>query len=143
MPRALPTLTATPTLLPNACFLNPDPAGPDITAVEEPRENDVLTSPAQVRGWGAGIGFEDAGVLVMIYDAVGEPVAQGRAAPLSPPEGHVPPPTLQVGEFTAPFAVDISFRTTVAQPGCVCVFQLSAADGSPIHVVQIAVLLRP
>jgi len=110
--------------------------------VEEPRKNDVLTSPAHVRGWGAGIAFEDAGVRVAIYDATGEPVAERRAPPLSS-EGRIPPPELAAGEFSAPFAADIAFRTVVAQPGCVRVFEVSAADGSPIHVVQIPVVLQP
>jgi hypothetical protein len=137
---ATPSPTSTPVL--NVCPENPDPASLEIMVVEEPQENDALTSPAHVRGWGAGIGFEDAGVQVAIYDATGEPVADVRAPPLSP-EGRIPPSTLEVGEFSAPFAVDIVFRAIVDQPGCVRVFELSAADGSPIHVVQIPVSLQP
>jgi len=145
-PVLTPVVTATPTPTPtavvNVCPENPDPAGPEIMVVEEPQEDDVLTSPAHVRGWGAGIGFEDAGVRVAIYDATGEPVAE-RAAPPLASEGRIPPPTLEVTEFSAPFAADIAFRTIAAQPGCVEVFELSAADGSPIHVVQVPVLLKP
>jgi hypothetical protein len=110
--------------------------------VEEPQEDHALTSPAHVRGWGVGIGFENAGVQVAIYDATGEPVAEEKVPPL-PAEGRIPPSTLEVTEFSAPFAVDIAFRTITDQPGCVQVFELSAADGSPIHVVQIPVLLQP
>jgi hypothetical protein len=110
--------------------------------VQEPQENDVLTSPAHVRGWGAGIGFEDAGVRVAIYDAsAGEPLTEVTAGPL-PREGRIPPPTLQAGEFAAPFGVDIAFRISVPKPGCVRVFEVSAAEGKPIHVVQIPVLLQ-
>jgi hypothetical protein len=140
-PAVAATVNPTPTSVPNVCPENPDPAGPEIMVVEEPRKNDALTSPAHVRGWGAGIGFEKAGVRVAIYDATGEPVAQAKAPPLSA-EGRIPPPTLTVGEFSAPFAADIAFRTIVDQPGCVRVFELSAADGSPIHVVQVPVLLQ-
>jgi len=136
------TPTPTPTAVVNVCPENPDPAGPEIMVVEEPQEDDVLTSPAHVRGWGAGIGFELAGVRVAIYDATGEPVAEEAAPPL-PAEGRIPPATLEVTEFSAPFAADIAFRTIAAGPGCVEVFELSAADGSPIHVVQIPVLLQP
>jgi hypothetical protein len=145
-PILTPVVTATPIPTPtpviNVCPENPDPASPDIMVVEGVQENDVLTSPAHVRGWGAGIGFEDAGVRVAIYDATGEPVAEVTAPPLLA-EGRIPPPTLEQGEFSAPFAVDVAFRTVVEQPGCVRVFELSAADGSPIHVVQIPVLLQP
>lgn len=140
-PAVAATASPTPTPLPNVCPENPDPASPDVMVLEEPRKDDVLTSPAHVRGWGAGIGFEDAGARVAIYDATGEPVAERRAPPLSA-EGRIPPPTLQAGEFAAPFAVDIAFRITVSQPGCVRVFELSAADGKPIHVVQVPVLLQ-
>lgn len=141
-PAVAATPSPTPTALPNVCPENPDPASPEIMVVEAPQEDDALTSPAHVRGWGAGIGFEDAGVRVAIYDATGEPVAE-KAAPTLPAEGRIPPPTLEVTEFSAPFAVDIAFRSIAAQPGCVQVFELSAADGSPIHVVQIPVLLQP
>lgn len=145
-PVLTPVVTATPSPTPtpvlNVCPENPDPASPEIMVVEEPGEDDALTSPAHVRGWGAGIGFEDAGVRVAIYDATGEPVAEVGAPPL-PAEGRIPPPTLEETEFSAPFAADISFRTVAPQPGCVQVFELSAADGSPIHVVQIPVLLQP
>ena len=136
------TPSPTPTPVLNVCPENPDPASPDIMVIEEPQEDQALTSPAHVRGWGVGIGFENAGVQVAIYDATGEPVAEEKVPPL-PAEGRIPPPTLEVTEFSAPFAVDIAFRTIAAGPGCVQVFELSAADGSPIHVVQIPVLLQP
>jgi len=139
-PSVAPTPSPTPTPVVNVCPENPDPAGPDIMVVEEPQEDDALTSPAHVRGWGAGIGFEDSGVQVAIYDATGEPVAEVAVPPL-PAEGRIPPPSLEVNEFSAPFAADIEFRAIVDQPGCVRVFELSLADGSPIHVVQIPVSL--
>jgi len=137
-----PSPTSTPTPVLNVCPENPDPASPDIMVVEEPQEDQALTSPAHVRGWGVGIGFENAGVQVAIYDATGEPVAEEKVPPL-PAEGRIPPSTLEVTEFSAPFAADIAFRTIAAGPGCGQVLELSAADGSPIHVVQIPVLLQP
>ena len=136
------TPSPTPTPVVNVCPEDRDLAGPEIMVLEEPREDDVLTSPAHVRGWGAGIGFEDGGVQVAIYDATGEPVAEEVVPPL-PAEGRIPPSTLELTEFSAPFAADIAFRAIAAGPGCVEVFELSAADGSPIHVVQIPVLLQP
>jgi hypothetical protein len=141
-PAVAPTPSPTPTPLVNVCPENPDPAGPEIMVVEEPQEDDALTSPAHVRGWGAGIGFEKAGVQVAIYDATGEPVAEVKVPPL-PAEGRIPPSSLEVTEFSAPFAADIKFRAIAEQPGCVRVFELSLADGSPIHAVQIPVSLQP
>jgi hypothetical protein len=136
------TPSPTPTPVVNVCPEDRDLASPEIMVVEEPQEDDVLTSPAHVRGWGAGIGFEDSGVEVAIYDATGEPLAEEKVPPL-PAEGRIPPSTLELTEFSAPFAADIAFRTIAEGPGCVEVFELSAADGSPIHVVQIPVLLQP
>ncbi len=136
------TPSPTPTPVVNVCPEDRDLASPESMVVEEPQEDDVLTSPAHVRGWGAGIGFEDSGVQVAIYDATGEPVAEEKVPPL-PAEGRIPPSTLELTEFSAPFAADIAFRTIAEGPGCVEVFELSAADGSPIHVVQIPVLLQP
>ena len=141
-PVVTPAPSPTPTPVLNVCPENPDPASPDVMVVEEPQEDDALTSPAHVRGWGAGIGFEDAGVQVAVYYATGEPVAEETVPPL-PAEGRIPPSTLEVTEFSAPFAADIAFRAIAEQPGCVQVFELGAADGSPIHVVQIPVLLQP
>jgi hypothetical protein len=141
-PAVAATASPTSTPLPNVCPENPDPAGPDIMVVEEPQKNAVLTSPAHVRGWGAGIGFENSGARVAIYDAsAGEPMTEIRARPLSS-EGRIPPSTLEASEFAAPFAVDVAFRISVDQPGCVRVFELSAANGEPIHVVQIPVMLE-
>jgi hypothetical protein len=110
--------------------------------VEEPKPNDHLTSPAHVRGWGVGIGFESQGVHVAIYDSTGEPLKEMMGPPL-PKEGRIPPPGMEMSEFTAPFAVDIAFSTNVSQPGCVSVFGISSADGRPVNVVQLPVLLQP
>jgi hypothetical protein len=132
----------TPTPVANVCAVNPDPAGVDLMVVAEPLDGDAVTSPVHVRGWGAGIGFEDAGVQVVVFDSVGNQLAEVNAPPL-PTEGRAPPETLEPSEFNAPFGVDVEFATNFPQPGCIWVFELSAADGSPIHVVQVSVLLEP
>ncbi|MDP2949242.1 MAG: hypothetical protein Q8P22_06865, partial [Chloroflexota bacterium] len=75
-------------------------------------------------------------------DSTGAVLKQRKGPPLSK-EGRTPPPGMEVSEFTAPFAVDVPFSITYPQPGCVWVFGLSAADGSPVQVVQIPVLLEP
>jgi hypothetical protein len=146
-PTLPPQLTATtgtpmPTPVPNVCPENPNPAQPNIMVVEEPKPSDHLTSPTHVRGWGVGIGFESQGVHVAIYDSTGEPLKEMMGPPL-PKEGRTPPPGMEMSEFTAPFAVDIAFSTSVSQPGCVSVFGISSADGRPVNVVQVPVLLQP
>ncbi len=143
-PTPTPTETPEPTETPvaNVCALNPDPAGSDLMVVEEPLEGDGVTSPVHVRGWGAGIGFEDSGAQIVIFDSVGAQLAEVNAPPL-PTEGRTPPESLEPSEFNAPFGVDVEFATNFPQPGCIWVFELSAEDGSPIHVVQIPVLLQP
>jgi hypothetical protein len=139
-----PTETATPepTPVPNLCPENPSPGEPNVMVMEEPVADDRLTSPAHVRGWGAGIGFENEGVHVAIYDSTGESLKEETAPPLSM-EGRIPPPGMEVGEFTAPFAVDVTFDVDNEQPGCVRVYEISPRDGHVINVVQVPVLLRP
>lgn len=141
-PELTVTVTPMPTPVPNVCPENPSPAEPNAMVVEEPKPSDHLTSPAHVRGWGVGIGFEKEGVHVAIYDSTGEPLKEMKGPPL-PREGRSPPPGMEVNEFTAPFAVDIPFSVSVSQPGCVRVFGLSARDGRPVNVVQVPVLLQP
>jgi hypothetical protein len=144
LPPQLPATTGTPiaTPVPNVCPENPNPAEPNVMVVEEPKPNDHLTSPTHVRGWGVGIGFESQGVHVAIYDSTGEPLKELMGPPL-PKEGRIPPPGMEMSEFTAPFAVDIAFSTNASQPGCVSVFEISSADGRPVNVVQLPVLLEP
>jgi type IV secretory pathway VirB10-like protein len=139
-----PTESATPepTPVPNVCPENPSPAEPNVMVVEEPQPDAHLTSPTHVRGWGVDIGFEKEGVHVAVYDSTGEPLKEMTGPPL-PTEGRTPPPGMEVGEFTAPFAVDIAFRVGNEQPGCVRVYEISPRDGHVANVVQFPVLLQP
>lgn len=139
-----PTVTASPvpTPVPNLCPENPSPAEPNVTVVEEPLRDARLRSPAHVRGWGLGIGFENEGVHVAVFDATGESLKEMKGPPL-PKEGRTPPPGLEANEFTAPFGVDITFSVDIEQPGCVRVYETSLQDGHLINVVQIPVLLLP
>jgi len=141
-PPVAATGTPEPTPVPNVCPENPSPAEPNVMVVEEPQPNDHLTSPAHVRGWGVGIGFENEGVHAAVYDSTGEPLKEVKGPPL-PREGRTPPPGMEVGEFTAPFAVDIAFSVSVEQPGCVRVYEISPRDGHLANVVQVPVLLQP
>jgi len=143
-PPPQPTVTATPapTPVPNICPENPSPAQPNLMVMEQPRADDRLTSPAHVLGWGADIGFEAEGIHAAIYDSTGESLKEVKGPPL-PKEGRTPPPGMEVTEFTAPFAVDITFEVDIAQPGCVRVYEISARDGHLVNVVQVPVLLQP
>ena len=136
------TATPEPTPVPNVCPENASPAEPNVMVVQQPRPDDRLTSPAHVRGWGAGIGFENEGVHVAVYDSTGEPLKEMKGPPL-PKEGRTPPPGMEVGEFTAPFAVDIVFKVDNSQPGCVRVYEISPRDGHVANIVQVPVLLQP
>ena len=139
-----PTVTATPvpTPVPNLCPENPSPAAPNVMVVEEPQPDARLTSPAHVRGWGLGIGFEAEGVHVAVFDATGESLKEMKGPPL-PKEGRIPPPGMEANEFTAPFGVDITFNVDIEQPGCVRVYEISPQDGHLTNVVQVPVLLQP
>ena len=141
-PQPVETATPAPTPGPNLCPENPSPAEPNVMVLEEPVANDRLRSPAHVRGWGLGIGFENEGVHVAIYDSTGESLKEMKGPPL-PKEGRTPPPGMDVNEFTAPFAVDITFDVDNEQPGCVRVYEISPRDGHVINVVQVPVLLQP
>jgi hypothetical protein len=136
------TATPAPTPVPNVCPENPSPAEPNVMVVEEPQPDARLKSPAHVRGWGLGIGFENEGVHVAVFDATGESLKEMKGPPL-PKEGRTPPPGMEVNEFTAPFGVDITFDVDIEQPGCVRVYEISPQDGHLINVVQVAVLLQP
>jgi len=142
LPPVVVTVTPVPTPVPNVCPENPSPAEPNVMVVEEPQPDARLTSPAHVRGWGVGIGFEAEGVHVAVFDATGESLKETKGPPL-PKEGRTPPPGMEVTEFTAPFAVDISFDVDIAQPGCVRVYEISPRDGHLVNVVQVPVLLQP
>jgi len=136
------TQTPVPTPVPNVCPENPSPAEPNVMVVEEPQADARLKSPAHVRGWGLGIGFEAEGVHVAVFDATGESLKEMKGPPL-PKEGRTPPPGMEVNEFTAPFGVDITFKVDIEQPGCVRVYEISPRDGHLANVVQVPVLLQP
>jgi hypothetical protein len=142
LPPVVVTATPAPTPVPNLCPENPSPAEPNVTVVEEPLPDARLKSPAHVRGWGVGIGFENEGVHVAVFDAAGESLKEIKGPPL-PKEGRTPPPGMEVNEFTAPFGVDITFSVDIEQPGCVRVYEISPKDGHLVNVVQVPVLLQP
>lgn len=141
-PLPVPTPTPTPTPVPDVCGFNPDPAQASVMQVQEPRPRAALRSPAHVRGWGADIGREERGVVVALVNAEGGIIVVEDGPPL-PRQGRIPPSGLKVGEFAAPFAVDLRFSVGRPQAVCLWVFEQKEGDPSPIHVVQVPVLLLP
>jgi hypothetical protein len=125
-----PTATAAPTitnLIIDVCGMNPDPATPDVNEVTFPAPGDVITSPVQITGQ---ISAFEATFQITIYDAQGNELADQFAMS-------------NEGQTLAPFSATVPFTATVDTPACIWVYEISPADGAPIHVVQIPVLLQP
>ena len=118
-------VTATPPQ--NVCLANPNPTTPDINNVTAPLALAQVTSPVQITGQIAAF---EAVFQVTIYDAQGNEIVDQFAMS-------------NEGQTLAPFSVSIPFSVAQATPACLWVYELSAQDGSPIHIVQIPVTLLP
>jgi hypothetical protein len=112
------------------CQPNPAPATPDFQVIDQPAEGHTVTSPVTISG--QVLAFEGS-YQVAILDAVGDPIAEPLFG------------TAEAGEIgqLAPFSIDVPFEVDEETPACIWVFELSARDGSQIHVGQIPVLLSP
>jgi hypothetical protein len=112
------------------CQPNPAPATPDFQVLDEPVEGDTVTSPVTISG--QVLAFEGT-YQVAILDVSGDPIVEPLFG------------TAEAGEIgqLAPFSIDVPFEVDEATPACIWVYELSARDGSQIHVGQIAVLLSP
>jgi hypothetical protein len=119
-----PAVTATPI---DVCATNPDPATPDVNNVTAPSPFDEVTSPVQVTGQIAAF---EATFQVTIYDAQGNELVDQFAMS-------------NEGQTLAPFSTSVSFTVTEDTPACLWVYEASAQDGRPIHVVQIPLTLLP
>jgi len=119
--------TGTPNPLATVCAENPDPGKDDVVQVDEPLGGDPVTSPVQVRGRVAAF---EATFKITIYDAAGATIADVTAMS-------------QEGQTLAPFEVEVPFSVTQETPACMWVYEASARDGLPIHVLQIPVRLQP
>ncbi|MGH8248327.1 MAG: Gmad2 immunoglobulin-like domain-containing protein [Gammaproteobacteria bacterium] len=127
-PSAAPTEiepTESPTPVPNVCKENPDPGTPDVIVVDTPRAGDTLTNPFEVSG---KIAAFEARFKIRVFDASGMVIVGQNAMS-------------QEGQVLSLFSEEIEFQVAEPTPACVWVFEASAMDGSPIHVVQIPVLL--
>jgi len=119
--------TGTPDPLATVCAENPDPGTADVVKVDEPLEGDSVTSPVGVRG---KIAAFEATFRIAIYDADGATIADVTAMSSE-------------GQTLAPFEAEVPFSVTQETPACLWVYEASARDGLPIHVVQIPVILQP
>ena len=119
--------TDTPNALATVCADNPDPANDEQVQVDEPLGGDPITSPVTVRGMVAAF---EATFKITIYDATGATLADVTGMSLE-------------GQTLAPFEEEVPFTVTQETPACLWVYESSAMDGQPIHVIQIPVRLQP
>ena len=119
-----PGQTAAP---PNVCLPNPDPAKPDVVAVAQPSPGDAVTSPLKVAG---KIAAFEATFRITIFDAAGQQIADQTAMSAE-------------GQTLAPFSATVPFTVSARKPACLWVYERSARDGLPIHVVQVPLTLVP
>jgi hypothetical protein len=120
-----PTGTLDP--LATVCRENPDPANDSLVQVDEPLGGDPVTSPVQVRGRVAAF---EATFRVTIFDAAGTTIADVTGMSSE-------------GQTLAPFEVEVPFTVTQETPACLWVYEASARDGQPIHVLQTPIRLQP
>jgi hypothetical protein len=127
--RATGVLTSVPTPAPSASATpSASPSGPAAIVVDSPLPGDELRSPITVRGT-ANV-FE-ASVSIQIRDANGEVLAAINTQATCGSGCR--------GTFSSP----IAFYTPMRQSGTIEVFEVSAEDGSAIHVVRIPIILVP
>jgi hypothetical protein len=104
-----------------------DPDDPAII-VDTPEAGGSIASPATVQGTARVF---EANVRIRIYDADGNMLADTFTT------------AEEAGPAMAPFATSVDFTEPAStQAGCVWVFEESAEDGEPIHVVAIPVTIE-
>jgi hypothetical protein len=119
-PQTSPSVTASPSAT--------DAGGRSAIVVHTPAPGDELVSPVTIAGT-ADV-FE-ATVSIRMLDANGQELAATFA-------------TATCGSgCRGRYSTDLSFLTTVRQPGTIEVFESSAEDGSVINLVSIPVVLVP
>ncbi len=117
--------TSTPSA--GVCKNNPDPATRDIVQVDSPTPGAALTSPFTVSG---KIAAFEATFRITIFDAA--------VAMIADQSGHS-----AEGQTLSPFSEAVAFSVRTATLACLWVYENSARDGSPTHVIQIPITLQP
>jgi hypothetical protein len=125
-----PTQTLSPgqtPATPNVCRPNPDPAPPSIQVIDSPAPGSSVTSPVTITG---AIAAFEATFKITIFQADGSIIADvtGMSAQ---------------GQTLAPFSATVPFTVGARKPACLWVYERSARDGLPIHVVQVPLTLVP
>jgi hypothetical protein len=147
-PSRPPRRTFTPSPSPSAtplvvCAGNPDPASPQVLQVEEPKPDAKSQIPVHVRGWSSNIGEPDKVVFISIVDQK-QTVLQINQVPPQPREFRVPPPGLDITDFTRPFAIDLVIPDVSEDtPFCIWVYQDVDEQGHAHGVVQIPIVIQP
>ena len=128
-PASAETPAGTPTVEPDVCQPNPDPATPEFQLIDQPSADDTVTSPVTISG--QVLAFE-ATYQIGIFHPDGTPIVEtfGTAD------------AVEAGEL-APFAIVVPFDVDESTPACVWIYEESARDGSLINVGQIPVTLLP
>lgn len=126
-PSGTPTAAATSSAVASVCAANPDPATSDEEQVDSPLPGEIVTSPIQVTGKVAAF---EATFRVTLYDTGGGTIADQTAMSSE-------------GQTLAPFSVSLPFTVTQNTPACLWVYENSARDGLPTHVIQIPLTLKP
>jgi hypothetical protein len=125
------------------CGFNPDPGDASVLQVLEPEPEAEVERLFTVRGWGSQIGLEDIGVVTALVNADQEVVVELNVPP-QPRTHRVPPPDLDITEFARPFEADIFLGDIVEEtPLCLWVFSETDAEGQPMGVVQVPIVVRP
>ena len=124
-----PPATPSPTLFPNVCLPNPDPATAAFQVLDQPAPSAVVTSPVTVSGQ---VNYFEATYQIAIYDASGAPLVETFGTAQQPDIGVI-----------GPFSHDVTFTVTEPTPACLWVYEQSAMDGSPVRVGQVPLLLLP
>lgn len=131
-PDSRPAATETPAETPTT-DASPEPSpqpktSNDAITVESPAPGAAVTSPVTVAG---NANVFEATVSIRILDSDGEILVETFTTA-----------TCGTG-CRGTFTEDVSFDVDAEQAGTVMVFESSAEDGRPIHVVRIPVTLQP
>lgn len=136
---AIPTMVSTSTVAPptvvlptatpvvGVCPPNPSPALPSQAVVSSPVANAPVQSPLTVTGM---VEAFEAQFEADLLDAAGNQLAKVHGM-------------AQQGQQLSPFTVTLSFSVNVPTPGCLRIYQVSAADGSLVKFVQVPVVAVP
>jgi hypothetical protein len=124
-PSAAPAITAFPAA--SVCLANPDPATPDEVLVDNPKPGDTVSGRIRVTG---KITAFEAQFRVAVYGADGGAIIDVSG-------------TSSQGQTLAPYEVTAPVNVTQSTPACLWVYEKSAKDGSPVHVLQVPITLTP